>query len=138
MIVGEMERTPLTRSEIMSRIRSRDTGPERRARPMLNGLRVRAHPRGICGNPDFANKSRRVAVFVDGCFWHGCPRHFRMPKSNVAFWSEKISRNRARDRRVRAALRRDGWAVLRIWEHSLRKGRLPKALRDGRHHQRRD
>lgn len=61
--------------------------------------------------------AKRVAVFVDGCFWHGCPEHCRSPSSNVAYWEAKIERNRARDRRVTQALRDGGWVVLRIWEH---------------------
>jgi DNA mismatch endonuclease, patch repair protein len=69
--------------------------------------------------PDFVFRSLRVAVFVDGCFWHGCPVHGTKPKTRAKFWREKIARNHARDRRVDRALRRRGWVVLRIWEHSL-------------------
>ncbi len=72
------------------------------------------------GRPDFAFPRERVAVFVDGCFWHGCRRHCRMPKSRGAYWIPKIDRNKARDRTVCRLLRKQGWRVLRIWEHSLR------------------
>ncbi|MCL5098296.1 MAG: very short patch repair endonuclease [Candidatus Omnitrophica bacterium] len=72
------------------------------------------------GKPDFVFRRGRVAVFVDGCFWHGCRWHCRMPKSRQSFWMPKISRNRARDREVGRLLRERGWRVLRIWEHSLR------------------
>jgi DNA mismatch endonuclease (patch repair protein) len=79
-------------------------------RKMQAGFRVR---------PDFVFRARRVAVFVDGCFWHGCPRHYRRPGSRRAFWDAKIARNRDRDRLVTRALRQAGWTVLRIWEHEL-------------------
>lgn len=85
------------------------------------------------GKPDFAWPREKVAVFVDGCFWHGCPRCYVAPKNNASFWREKIETNRKRDRRVAARLRRTGWSVLRIWEcavpspRSLR--RVSRALR---------
>ena len=69
--------------------------------------------------PDFVFARARLAVFVDGCFWHGCPRHGTRPKGNAAFWLKKISGNQARDARVNRALRRAHWRVLRIWEHDL-------------------
>jgi DNA mismatch endonuclease (patch repair protein) len=73
--------------------------------------------------PDFIFATRRLAVFVDGCFWHGCPRHGTRPQGNAAFWRAKFRRNRARDRRDTLRLRRAGWRVLRLWEHELK----PKA-----------
>ena len=73
------------------------------------------------GKPDFVFPKARVAVFVDGCFWHGCPQHATWPKQNAAFWAEKIGRNQARDRKVTRTLRATGWTVLRIWEHALKK-----------------
>lgn len=76
----------------------------------------------IRGRPDFAFPKQRVAVFVDGCFWHGCPKHVRMPASNQAYWFAKIARNRARDDGVTRELRSRGWSVLRIWEHELKQG----------------
>ncbi len=85
----------------------------------LKRLRLRRHPKGIFGTPDFGSKSKRIAVFIDGCFWHCCPRHFSMPKSNVEFWTKKFNRNIARDREVTAALKAQGFHVVRIWEHSL-------------------
>jgi DNA mismatch endonuclease, patch repair protein len=71
----------------------------------------------------------RVAVFVDGGFWHGCPMHCRMPKGNRAYWNQKISSNEIRDRHVTQALRKRGWRVLRIWEHELAKKYEPKLVR---------
>ena len=82
--------------------------------------------------PDFIFPLLRVAVFVDGCFWHGCPRHGTKPKTRAAFWLAKITGNKARDRRVNSALRKRGWTVLRIWEHELRRkdeARLLKRLK---------
>ena len=69
--------------------------------------------------PDFVFRARHLVVFVDGCFWHGCPKHVTWPRSNAAFWLEKLSRNRARDRKVNRLLKRAGWTVVRIWEHAL-------------------
>lgn len=72
------------------------------------------------GRPDFVFQKARVAIFVDGCFWHGCPLHGRKPGSNSAYWLPKLARNRERDRQTTRALRRRGWRVIRIWEHALR------------------
>lgn len=71
------------------------------------------------GKPDFVFPKLRIAVFVDGCFWHGCPRHYRRPKSRRSFWDAKIARNKARDREVGRKLRATGWRVVRVWEHAL-------------------
>ena len=71
------------------------------------------------GRPDFIFRRQRLAVFVDGCFWHGCPRHCRMPAGNRQYWQRKIARNSARDHRVSRLLRSRGWRVLRIWGHAL-------------------
>lgn len=78
--------------------------------------------------PDFVFAARRLAVFVDGCFWHGCPRHGAQPKGNAAFWRAKFRRNQARDRRDTRRLRREGWTVLRLWEHELRAKARPALL----------
>ena len=115
--------TKAKRSELMSRIRGR--GNERTELAMLRLLRAnkitgwRRHAK-LPGRPDFVFRAERVAVFVDGCFWHGGPRCFRLPANNRSFWAKNISENRERDRRVDSQLRRNGWRVLRIWEHGLR------------------
>jgi DNA mismatch endonuclease (patch repair protein) len=70
--------------------------------------------------PDFVFSRHRLAVYVDGCFWHACPRHSSVPTHNSRFWCTKLASNRARDARVSAALRRAGWTVIRIWEHSVK------------------
>jgi DNA mismatch endonuclease (patch repair protein) len=98
-------------------------------RHRISGWRRHA---ALFGRPDFTFRAQRVAVFVDGCFWHGCPRHGTRPRHNRGFWQRKLDGNRARDRRVSRALRAQGWRVLRIWEHALAKrneARLAQRLR---------
>lgn len=91
----------------------------------------------VFGKPDFVFSSARVALFVDGCFWHRCPLHSTQPKSNSIFWDEKLSRNVSRDKRVNRRLRKEGWIVVRIWEHDLVKRfpvcilKIERALRKG-------
>lgn len=124
------------RSDVMRRIRSKDTGPERVVRGILEGLGAEftENDRTLPGSPDFAihldvrRGPAGIAVFVHGCFWHSCPRHSKRPKSNRRFWREKFGNNRRRDARVRRALNRAGWSVRVVWEHDTRKKRLP-ALR---------
>ncbi len=112
--------TPQQRSRCMSRIRGRDTKPERLLRSCLwsNGLRYRLrYP--ITGKPDIVFPSAKLAVFVDGCFWHGCPVHGTQPKNREVFWKEKILRNKKRDTEVNKKLRSEGWIVKRYWEHQI-------------------
>jgi DNA mismatch endonuclease (patch repair protein) len=110
---------PLTRSEVMARIRSKDTGPELILRRLLsaNGWRFRLHYLTPGGKVDIAFPGKRIALQVDGCFWHGCPAHGVKPKTNKTFWQTKLEANRARDRRQARALRKSGWRLLRFWEH---------------------
>jgi DNA mismatch endonuclease (patch repair protein) len=75
----------------------------------------------LIGRPDFVIPRARVAVFIDGCFWHGCPDHFTMPVTRRAFWKRKIENNRARDAMVAETLRAEGWRVVRVWEHEIEK-----------------
>lgn len=86
------------------------------------GLRFRKSVRPVpdlrC-TADVVFASRRACIFIDGCFWHGCPYHFSVPHTNSGWWREKIEDNKARDRRQRGALRREGWHVIRVWEHDL-------------------
>ena len=91
----------------------------RRAAGALAGCRLRHNASGR--GADWVNKRRKVAVFVNGCFWHGCPEHFRIPKTNVGFWMEKISRNVKRDRTTVEMLENKGFTVYVLWEHNLRK-----------------
>ena len=83
----------------------------------------------LIGRPDFVFPSQRIAIFVDGCFWHGCPTHGHEPMSNGKFWREKILRNRKRDRKVTRILKLKNWRVLRVWEHELAKKREVKLIR---------
>jgi DNA mismatch endonuclease (patch repair protein) len=85
-------------------------------------------PRLLRVKPDFVFLKLKLAVFVDGCFWHGCPQHATKPKNNRAFWQRKLSGNRARDAVVTRTLRRAGWRVLRIWEHDLNRRREARLL----------
>jgi DNA mismatch endonuclease (patch repair protein) len=79
--------------------------------------------------PDFVFRSQRLAVFVDGCFWHGCPVHGTQPRHNAKFWRDKIARNRTRDRLVTRTLRARGWRVIRIWEHELKRRNERRLIR---------
>lgn len=114
----------------MALVRSRDTKPEMRVRKALHaaGLRYRLHDRRLPGSPDLVFPSRRVALFVHGCFWHrheGCAAA-RLPKSRLEFWGPKLAGNVLRDQRQREALEADGWTVLVMWECETRD---PNALR---------
>jgi len=128
----------MSRSETMARVRSRDTSPELALRRALwsAGLRYRLH-RDLPGTPDLAFVRARLAVFVDGCFWHGCPRHYSAPATRSEFWAKKLRGNVDRDRRVEADLAVMGWKSVRIWEHEVRHldeavDRIRRALPPGR------
>lgn len=115
--------SPARRSWNMSRIRGRDTGPELALRSALHraGFRFRLHRSDLPGRPDIVFVGHRVAVFVHGCFWH---RHAKCrfaytPRSNVAFWTDKFQKNRARDAKAKRHLRKLGWKAVVIWECSL-------------------
>ncbi|MFI5762629.1 very short patch repair endonuclease [Streptomyces sp. NPDC051563] len=106
----------------MSRQKSKDTGIEMALRRALHaaGLRYRVHrrpARGVRREADIVFGPTKVAVFVDGCFWHGCPDHATWPRRNAEFWRSKIEGNRARDRDTDARLAESGWLSLRVWEH---------------------
>ena len=107
------------RSKIMSAIRSKNTKPELTLRKLLwsKGLRYRVH----YGEEkiDIAFPSKKIAIFVDGCFWHGCPIHSHTPKSNEAYWVPKLQKNKTRDAAKNKRLEKKGWKVVRIWEHEL-------------------
>lgn len=113
------------RSKRMRAVRGRgNKTTENRLRSALvrTGVRGwRLAPREISGQPDFYFVKARLAVFVDGCFWHGCPRCGHIPKTNGKFWRAKIRRNRARDHMITRQLRASGLSVVRIWEHDLQK-----------------
>lgn len=123
--------TRAKRSAVMARIRGTgNRATELRLIALMRAGGITGWRRGsrLPGRPDFVFAARRLAVFVDGCFWHGCPQHFTRPKSRRAFWVAKIAANRARDRRVTRELRARGWTVLRIWEHALRPALAARTL----------
>lgn len=128
------QRQPLTRSQMMARIRSKNTRPELLTRAAVHalGCRFRTHVTSLPGNPDLANKARRWAIFVHGCFWHshgGCALASK-PKSNASYWTEKLRGNRRRDRLKLAHLRAAGYRVMVLWECECRDdSKLIKALR---------
>jgi DNA mismatch endonuclease (patch repair protein) len=111
------------RSDVMSKIRGRgNRSTERRMAAMLRARRIsgwQMHRSDIPGTPDFYFPELRLALFIDGCFWHQCPRCATLPEQNGVFWTEKLMKNVRRDRRVRRALNRAGIAVWRLWEHDL-------------------
>jgi DNA mismatch endonuclease (patch repair protein) len=111
------------RSLLMARVRRSGTAPEVTLRSALHsvGYRYRINGgSGLPGTPDIVLRQLRLAIFVDGCFWHGCPCHGTVPKTNTDFWTAKILRNQSRDKQVDQSLKQLGWRVLRVWEHDVR------------------
>jgi DNA mismatch endonuclease (patch repair protein) len=129
--------TPQQRSRCMSKVKNKNTSLEVKFRKVLwaRGFRYRLG-RKLLGKPDLVFVSAKVAVFIDGCFWHACPVHGQEPKSNAGFWSEKLAKNRLRDETVNAGLGELGWTVVRFWEHELKDdvercvGELSKNIKD--------
>ena len=109
------------RSKIMSSIRAKNTAPEIKVRKLLwaKGKRYRIHDTTVVGCPDISNKSKGLAVFIDGCFWHGCARCYREPQTNTMFWRNKIAANNRRRLYVSRELRNGGIRVLQFWEHEV-------------------
>jgi len=127
-----MKETPEQRSRTMRAVRSRDTGPEMVVRRYLHaaGLRYRLHDRRLPGTPDIVFPSRRLALFVHGCFWHqhpGCPAAKR-PQSKLDYWTRKLDRNVERDRKQHDELKAAGWKVMVIWECETKKKEALTAL----------
>jgi len=110
------------RSLVMSKIKGKNTKIERILFSKLkqHKLKVKLHHE-ISGRPDFVIVKDKFAVFVDGCFWHKCPRHFIKPSTRRSFWINKINNNVKRDRKINSTLRRHGWKVSRFWEHDVEK-----------------
>ena len=125
------------RSQVMARIRgSGNKDTELKLISVFRAQSIKDWRRNwpIYGKPDFAFPRKHIAVFVDGCFWHVCPKHCKVPKGNRSFWRKKLAKNKARDLLVNRTLPKNGWQVFRIWEHELTKpqklvGRLRKLLR---------
>ena len=119
------DRTPEQRRKTMQAVGSKGTGPERKLWAMLAGMRLKGWRKNVSemlGKPDVVFPTEQVVVFVDGCFWHGCPHcNRRVPETNREYWESKIKGNVERDRLNREKLMNDGWCVVRIWEHEIRK-----------------
>ncbi len=117
--------SPQRRSQIMARVKSK--GNKSTESVLVNIFRTyqisgwRRHY-STTGTPDFCFPKHKIAIFVDGCFWHGCSEHCRMPSSNSEYWNLKIARNIQHDAIVGRTLRKKGWKVIRIWEHEFRIG----------------
>lgn len=111
------------RSEIMSRIKSRDSKIEIAFRKELwrRGFRYLKNPSKYFGKPDIVLPKYNTVIFIDSCFWHGCKKHCRMPTSRTEYWYQKIERNRQRDKIVNKHYRKTQWNIIRIWEHDLKR-----------------
>ena len=119
-------RTKKQRSYNMSRIHSTNTKIEITLKKLLNGNYLRYQPK-LYGNPDFGSKKYKLVVFIDGCFWHKCPKCYTEPKSNRKFWIAKINGNAKRDRFINKEIKKD-YKLLRFWEHQIKKN--PKVCAD--------
>lgn len=121
--------SPAQRSFCMSRIQANNTKPELILRKALwaHGLRYRLKNK-LPGRPDLFFSGSKLAVFIDGCFWHNCPVHCQVPQTNQSFWQKKLLINKERDEKVSKALEREGWNVIRFWEHEV-KDDLPSCIK---------
>ena len=116
--------TKFQRSRLMSRIHDRDTRPELEIRRRLfaSGMRgYRLRPR-LPGKPDIVYSRAKLAIFIDGCFWHGCPKCYTRPATRRRYWDNKLAENISRDKAIDNSLRRMGWKTLHFWEHEVEKG----------------
>lgn len=113
----------IKRSEIMSRVRSKDSKIEIEFRKRIwqAGFRYRKNAIGYFGKPDLVLPKYKTVIFVDSCFWHGCKKHGSIPKIRKNFWKAKLKRNKERDREVLRHYKKQGWKIFRIWEHDLGK-----------------
>ena len=114
--------TPAQRRHCMRRVKNKNTKPELLLRRALwaRGFRYRLQVK-MLGRPDLLFVGARLVVFVDGCFWHGCPLHHTLPQTNRQYWHEKLTKNMGRDQQVSTQLEAMGWRVLRFWEHELKR-----------------
>lgn len=115
------------RSEIMSAVRSKDSKIEVDFRKAIwkAGFRYRKNPTKYFGKPDIVLPKHKTVIFIDSCFWHGCKKHCRIPSVRKIYWTKKISRNVARDKEVAKHYKKQGWKIIRIWEHQI-KNDLPE------------
>lgn len=109
------------RSKIMSSIKAKSQLEDTVTKELWRrGIRFRRNVRSLYGTPDIAIKKYKIVIFIDSCFWHCCPEHFRMPKSNLEYWEKKFEMNKKHDAEVTAYYREQGWIILRFWEHEIK------------------
>jgi len=123
--------TKTERSKIMASVKSRNNkSTELRFLSILKEKDITGWRRNYpaTGRPDFVFPRLKIAMFIDGCFWHSCPKHCRLPASNKDYWNTKIERNRIRDKKTSKALKEKGWTVIRIWEHEIKTSELNRKL----------
>lgn len=111
------------RSQIMKAVKNKDSKLEIDFRKVLwnNGFRYRKNVTGYFGKPDLVLKKFRTVIFIDSCFWHGCKRHCKLPTTRKQWWTEKIAKNKKRDKQVNQHFRKLNWNIIRLWEHDLKK-----------------
>lgn len=111
------------RSEIMSKVRSSNTTPEIVIKKLLKKQNIvfEMYSKDIFGKPDFVFRKEKLAIFIDGCFWHGCKIHRTIPETNREFWKRKIDYNKKRRIKIKKLLMKKGWKVLEFWEHDVNK-----------------
>jgi len=128
---GKFENVSKKRSKAMGAVKgsgNKTTEVRFRLALVRNGIKGwEVRPKGIKGNPDFVFIKKEIIVFVDGCFWHGCPKCGHVPKTNNSYWGAKLDRNKARDKKNNRILRKEGYKVLRFWEHDI-KNNLTKCI----------
>ena len=115
--------TPEQRAYNMSRIRGKNTVPEIKLRKMLFAAGIRGYRihYNLPGKPDIVFVRKKIVVFIDGCFWHKCPADFQAPETRKDFWMKKIQSNIDRDKKINKQLKHEGWTIIRIWEHEIKK-----------------
>ena len=119
--------SPEKRSDIMRQVKGKRTVPEQKLERALktNNLKFERNAPDLPGKPDFVFRTAKVVIFVDGCFWHGCPEHFRLPETRKDYWSGKIIKNKIRATQQTQKLVSEGWECLHIWEHEIKRDIQP-------------
>ena len=109
------------RTVIMKKIKAKSHLEDSVAKQLFkNGIRYRRNSKRLLGKPDISIQKYKLVIFIDSCFWHNCPIHGNMPKSNIEYWENKLSRNKIRDKEVNDYYKKENWHILRIWEHEIR------------------
>jgi DNA mismatch endonuclease (patch repair protein) len=113
--------TKKKRSEVMSKVKNKDSKIEVAFRKQLwvEGFRYRKNSKKYFGKPDIVLPKYKTVIFIDSCFWHGCKKHGSIPATHMKFWTEKIDRNKVRDKKVNKYYKNKGWKAVRVWEHDL-------------------